>query len=106
MKRLFVLLLVFPLLISTAQGQLPPPGPRQEIKQLVPFDQGNAIALLAGVDSGTGKPTFFSVYFYNNRGELISIRATAKRDGEIEEIAITGQAAETRLFALVNTKKS
>lgn len=101
----FVLLLVFSLFISTAQGQLPPPGPRQEIKQLVPFDQGRAIALLAGADLGTGQLTFFSVYFYNNRGELISIRFTASRDGEIQEIAISGQGTETRLFALVGTKE-
>lgn len=105
-KLCLILLVTLLLLGINTQGQLPPPGPwlGQKIKQLVAFDQGNAIALLAGADLGTGKPTFFSVYFFNNKGELISTRFAASQYGEIQEIAVTGQGTETRLLALMDTK--
>lgn len=104
----FVIISLAVLLISVGLGAggQQPPAPRHEVKQIIAYDQMNKIAILMGRQEGNQVEFFALPVYESEQGKLFSLRMVPQRIGrDTLEIAGSGRGDDSRLLALVNTKR-
>lgn len=104
----FVIISLAVLLISVGLGAggQQPPVPRHEVKQIIAYDQLNKIAILMGRQEGNQVEFFALPVYESEQGKLFSLRMVPQRIGRDSlEIAGSGRGDDSRLLALVNTKR-
>lgn len=87
-------------------GGQQPPVPRHEVKQIITYDQFKKIAILMGRQEGSPVESFAIPVYESEQGKLFSLRMVPQKVGRDSlEIAGSGVGDDSRLLALVNTKK-